>query len=130
MVKTLKIIVLAIFLLLPSNIQAQKRKKHNPCKNALTMSEMRDCASKEYEKADAELNKVYKELMERLESEVAKNNLKESEQIWINFRDSNCKFKSDYEEGGTLPRLEYVICRTDMTKGRSKELLEELKHYK
>ena len=37
-----------------------------PCENAQSTAEMLDCWDNQYKQADAELNKVYKEIMSRL----------------------------------------------------------------
>jgi uncharacterized protein YecT (DUF1311 family) len=44
-------------------LQAQKTK--DPCADAQTTAEMRDCAGKEYKQADDELNRVYRHVLEQ-----------------------------------------------------------------
>ena len=59
---------------------------------AQTQAEMNQTAAQGYYKADAELNKVYKVLMSKLD-ENGKALLIKAENDWIKYRDSHCKFK-------------------------------------
>nr|AIA13622.1 Protein of unknown function (DUF1311) [uncultured bacterium] len=105
---------------------AQEQKKPDPCENAQTTVEMRDCAGKEYEAADAELNKAYQQLMSKLDDEGHKTALKEAQLAWIKYRDANCDFESYLNRGGTIYPIVNAGCRTGMTINRTKELQEML----
>jgi uncharacterized protein YecT (DUF1311 family) len=107
------------------NSFAQNEKKRDPCEDAQTQSEMNDCSKKEFDKADQELNRVYKQLMARLEGE-HKNKLKTAELAWIKYRDLNCECESFINEGGSIYPLVYNSCLTNMTNNRIKELKEYL----
>ena len=89
---------------------------------------MNDCSKKEFEKADAELNKVYKQLMGKLEGE-HKDKLKATELTWIKYRDSNCECEAYLNQGGTIYPLVYNSCLTKMTNNRIKEIKEYLDEF-
>lgn len=109
---------------------AQEQKKPDPCEDAQTTVEMRDCAGKEYEAADAELNKVYRQLMSKLDDEGHKMALKEAQLAWIKYRDANCDFESYLNRGGTIYPIVNAGCRTGMTVNRTRELQEMLRDEK
>ena len=118
-------------MLISSIIQAsaagQSHQKQDPCANAQTTAEIAECAGKEYKKADSELNKVYRQLMEKLDDPGHKSALKESEVAWLKYRDSNCDFESYLNRGGTIYPIVNTGCRTRMTQARTSELKEMLK---
>jgi uncharacterized protein YecT (DUF1311 family) len=103
---------------------AQAQGQKDPCENAQTTVEMRDCAGKEYKKADAELNSVYKQLMSKLADEGHKAALRTAQQDWIKYRDSNCEFEAYLNRGGTIYPVVYTGCLSAMTMTRTKELRE------
>jgi uncharacterized protein YecT (DUF1311 family) len=115
-------ISMVLCLLIGSADPAQKQKPQDPCANAQTTSEMRDCAGKEYKQADAELNKVYKQLMSKLDDEGHQAALKSAQQAWIRYRDTNCEYESYLNRGGTIHSVVYTGCLTRMTKERTTEL--------
>jgi uncharacterized protein YecT (DUF1311 family) len=88
---------------------------------------MRDCAGQEYQKADAALNKAYRELMTKLDDDGQKSALKTAQQAWIKYRDANCEFESYQNKGGTIYPVVYTGCLTSMTTARTKELREAIK---
>jgi uncharacterized protein YecT (DUF1311 family) len=101
--------------------------KQDPCANATTTVEIDECVGKEYKKVDAELNRVYKQLMAKLEDEGAKTALKTAQQAWLKYRDLNCEFESYENKGGTIYPIVYTGCLSAMTTTRTKELREMLK---
>ena len=117
-------------LLAAFNCPAQEQKKQEPCEKAQTTAELRDCVGREYQEADAELNKVYKQVMTRLDDEGHKAALKEAQLAWIKYRDANCEFESYLNRGGTIYPVVYEGCRAAMTASRTKELQESLKEEK
>ena len=107
----------------------QKQKKQDPCANAQSTAEMRDCAGREYKKVDDELNRVYRQLMSRLDDEGHKGALKAAQQVWIKYRDANCDFESYLNRGGTIEPVVRYNCLTWMTESRTKELREDIKQF-
>jgi uncharacterized protein YecT (DUF1311 family) len=105
---------------------AEPQKTKDPCANAQTTAEMRDCAGREYKQADDELNRVYRQLMAKLDDEGRKTALKTAQQAWIKYRDANCDFASYLNRGGTKEPVVRYNCMTGMTVARTKELREYL----
>ena len=118
-------VVLCLLVALGGAAQAQAKK--NPCDNAQTQVEINDCQAREYKKADAALNTVYKQLMTKLEDEGERAALKAAQVAWLKFRDSDCEFEAYQNKGGTIYPLIYDGCLTTLTQQRTKELRELLK---
>lgn len=95
---------------------------------AQTQAEMNQTAAQGYYKADAELNKVYKILMLKLD-EKGKSMLIKAENDWIKYRDSHCGFEASFYEGGSMQPMIYSSCLESVTKDRIKELKEALKEF-
>jgi uncharacterized protein YecT (DUF1311 family) len=108
------------------NVVAQNPQTTDPCADAQTTVEMRDCAGKEYKQADAELNAVYKRLMATLSDKAEQASLKSAQQAWLKYRDANCEFDAFENRGGTIYPVVYTSCLTAMTRARTKELQEEM----
>ena len=123
------IVVIALCLLLAQTGAAQKGNQ-DPCANAATTADMRDCMGKEYQKVDAELNRVYKQLMALTEDEGEKAALKTAQQAWLKYRDLHCEFESYENKGGTIYPVVYTGCLSAVTAARTKELREILKDRK
>ncbi|WNM18047.1 lysozyme inhibitor LprI family protein [Flavobacterium capsici] len=90
-----------------------------------TQKEMNDSAFVAYEKADAELNKVYQELVAQLDAEETKL-LITAQRYWIGYRDAHCEFEKKPSEGGSIQPLVYATCLTEVTEQRIKELKASL----
>jgi uncharacterized protein YecT (DUF1311 family) len=93
-----------------------------------TQAEMNQTAAQGYYKADAELNKVYKMLMSKLD-ENGKSLLIKAENDWIKYRDSHCKFEASFYEGGSMQPMIYSSCLESETINRIKELKEAIKEF-
>ncbi|HDS1745753.1 MULTISPECIES: lysozyme inhibitor LprI family protein [Pseudomonas] len=81
---------------------------------------MSSCIQAETQLQDARLNRVYKQLMGKLEAE-PKKSLRDVQRQWIAYRDGNCKFHVQ-ASGGTMAQLEGGMCGLDMTRERAAEL--------
>jgi uncharacterized protein YecT (DUF1311 family) len=97
----------------------------NPCDEARTQVEMNECADRQYQKADAELNRVYQQLMRASGGKDAK--LKTAQLAWIKFRDAECDYEAAFNEGGSMQPMTYSFCLADVTTARTKQLRESLK---
>ena len=105
-----------------SNAQTQKT---DPCKGDTTY-EMRQCAARRYKQADDELNRVYRNLISKLDNEGHQTSLKTAQQAWLKYRDSHCEFESYLNRGGTIYPVVLTECMTSVTAARTKELNEEI----
>jgi uncharacterized protein YecT (DUF1311 family) len=104
------------------------------CAKAVATVELNFCAEKELDKADAEMNEVYKKVL----AYVAKSGgekpydpksweeaLRASQRAWVAFRDAQCKGLVPMSwGGGTGTTGEVLGCMSAMTKARTKELAE------
>lgn len=107
------------------------------CENANTQTEMNLCALKDFEKADAELNKVYKNILAQLDKDSKaeandtfltthykqlKQKFIASQKIWIQLRDANAETQRLIYEGGSMMPLIYAVSKKDDTEDRIKYL--------
>jgi uncharacterized protein YecT (DUF1311 family) len=125
--KTRTIILSALLLpllLSPSAAKTQKERPIQPCEGYGSQAEATGCARREFQKADAELNKAYNRLAGILDAE-EKALLKESELAWIKYRDSNCTFESSQYKGGTMRPMIESFCLARVTQARTAELKEQ-----
>lgn len=84
---------------------------------AQTTADMEKDAGAALEKADAELNKVYKQLRETL-TEEEQARLKEVQKLWITFRDKEAEFAASLYEGGSIAGMVKVNTMTTATEAR------------
>src|SRR5947209_3279519 len=106
----MKKIIPALFLscvALLINVSAQRRAAKNPCGDAQTQPEMNVCAEKQFEAADAELNRAYKQIMSKAENDPK---LKAAEVSWLKYRDDNCDYEASMYEGGSAQPMVYSLC--------------------
>lgn len=95
---------------------------------AQTQNEMNQDAEDNFKKADAELNKTYKQLISKLKG-TEKKALIDSELAWIKFRDTNCAFWASPNKGGSIYPLIYFGKKKKMTESRTAELKNALKEF-
>ncbi|HEX8373177.1 MAG TPA: lysozyme inhibitor LprI family protein [Chthoniobacterales bacterium] len=92
-----------------------------------TQREMNEDAQKDFQKADAQLNKVYKQVLATADPE-SQEKLRVAQRNWIAFRDAEAAFEADREaRGGSIAPLIYSGTQTALTKERTaalKALLE------
>jgi uncharacterized protein YecT (DUF1311 family) len=111
---------------LPASAQKkQPTKTADPCPNATTQFDMNECAGREYKKADAELNKVYQQLLRSSEPE-EQPKLKAAQLAWLKFRDAQCDYESALNVGGTMYPMVVDYCLADVTQARTKQLRDSL----
>ena len=101
------------------------------CSDPQTQTEMNICAGKDYQAADAELNRVYKlaiRSMKESDSDLppemkgAEKALRSAQRSWIPYRDKACEAYGFLARGGTMESLLVSSCLADLTRQRTKEL--------
>jgi uncharacterized protein YecT (DUF1311 family) len=101
------------------------------CDNAITQSDMTQCAQMFYEAADAELNAVWKDAMAAMKEidsyqgegdEGAADALLQSQRAWITYRDNYCTAAAYHLHGGSAEPMEYAGCLATVTQNRTAEL--------
>ncbi|NQD54940.1 DUF1311 domain-containing protein [Pseudomonas sp. CM25] len=81
---------------------------------------MSECIGAETHVQDQRLNRVYKQLMGKLDAGQQKS-LRDVQRKWLAYRDGNCQFHVQ-ASGGTMAQLEGGSCMMDMTRDRAAEL--------
>jgi uncharacterized protein YecT (DUF1311 family) len=94
------------------------------CNNStnLNQSELNQCAYLFYQTEDKKLNQAYKKVVATLEAS-RKQKLVTAQQNWIKFRDTSCDFERSEVEGGSIAPMIYYGCMQQLTKVRTKELM-------
>lgn len=105
----------------PDDVDAE-----DPCPEARNQFELNQCAARARDRADAELNKVYRELMKDTgTTERAK--LRAAQLAWIRFRDAHCDYRSIGNKGGSIYPMVYSFCLAGVTNDRVKQMREILR---
>lgn len=116
--------LLLLFLLIPATATdstAQNQQRYDPCSGSTTQ-DINECAKRGYDKADAELNKVYKQLISKVKDVRLKNKLIVAQRTWIKFRNESCNFVYELHKEGTMRTVMLLGCLTMTTENRTKEL--------
>jgi len=107
---------------------AQRRRANDPCADPQSQAEMNMCAAKKFKAADAELNRVYNQLVVKLGDDAdQRERLKTAETSWLKYRDDNCEFEASFYNGGSIRPLILSSCLERMTKSRTVELRGQIK---
>ena len=87
---------------------------------AQTQAAMNAQARREFEKADADLNKTYNAVLAKLPDALSKQSLKASQRAWLSFRDAEAALAADKARGGSMaPPIRYETM-TELTQQRIK----------
>lgn len=94
--------------------QSVTSSEHATCidKSGGVTSEMLDCDSAEMRRQDKRLNGAYQKLMAS-GSDAQKAALRDSQRLWLAYRESNCDLVSKFGGGGTLDALGASSCEVD-----------------
>jgi uncharacterized protein YecT (DUF1311 family) len=115
----LRLIVLlaAAALTMSSSVRAED------CQNAASQRELNNCANAAYEKSDAELNALYKQVTARLKDDAKQTKLLVAAQrAWIAFRDAECAFVGEPTADGSVNPLVRANCLDRITSARVNDL--------
>jgi uncharacterized protein YecT (DUF1311 family) len=124
---------LVLALALQGSLDAQAR-EHN-CSDAQNQMDMNFCAEIDFERADAELNRVYRDAIAGARQEdreidrasdqraTAEAVLREAQRAWVTFRDAQCTYERYGEaRGGSMEPMVYGGCRARLTRERIAQL--------
>jgi uncharacterized protein YecT (DUF1311 family) len=93
---------------------------------AQTQAAMNAEARADFKLADAELNKTYEAVLKKLPDAESKEKLKQSQRVWLAFRDAEAAFAADEARGGSMaPTIRYETM-TELTQQRIKQLKSHL----
>lgn len=106
------------------------------CANAMSQADMNQCSYMDFERADKELNAVYKEALKsavEADKQAAEMNeayvgaakaLKKAQRAWIDYRDGHCDGVGYEAVGGSMQSMLISGCQARLTEHRTKELRE------
>lgn len=107
------------------------------CANAMAQMEMNACALQAFERADAELNALYRQAIAGArETDRSPDNgrvegddrpgeeatLREAQRAWVTFRDAHCRLEGYGERGGSMEPMVFDECRARLTRERIAQL--------
>jgi uncharacterized protein YecT (DUF1311 family) len=110
----------------PSAQAAQGSGQEDPCPGARTQQELNLCASQAFQRADAELNKLYQQLMQGAGA-AEKGKLRAAQLAWLKFRDAHCEYEAFGNTGGSIYPMVYGFCLAEVTGERVKQFRDTLK---
>ena len=101
------------------------------CDAAQTQTEMTSCAQESFQEADAELNREWKSLRDRLRQAEEDLGYKgwfdtalEAQRGWLTYRDNQCAAEGFETGGGTIQPMQIAYCKSRLTRARVRELRE------
>lgn len=99
------------------------------CDNAMTQTDLNQCANLDFELADEALNDawkiVHKQIGERDNDEGSGvRKLLAAQRTWLAYRDAHCDSVGDAYEGGSMQPMIVAGCRAGLTAERTQHLLE------
>lgn len=95
--------------------------KNAPCQGPSTTVLEADCFAAALKKSDLQLNRLYQRIQAVVHGD-EQADLKGAQQLWIQFRDSNCLAEQNLYEGGSATSAVKLACLEAMTRHRSEEL--------
>lgn len=108
------------------------------CAIAMAQQELNLCAYQDWQDADAELNKAYKQAVAMLKDwdadlsegePSAANALRDAQRAWITFRDKACEVEGYAMRGGSAEPLLVNGCLAGLTRERTAQLLALVENY-
>ncbi len=109
------------------------------CADPQAQQEMNFCAGQDFEKADKELNQVYKKAVasqQQVDKDMgdmgppylgAVKALKKAQRAWIDYRDGQCEGEGYEAAGGSMQPMLISGCKARLTQARTKELRDLIK---
>jgi uncharacterized protein YecT (DUF1311 family) len=107
------------------------------CADPQYQAEMNLCAARDLERADAELNRLWREVIaaarandreidrEFDQQPTYEATLRNAQRAWVTFRDAHCEHESFEARGGSMQSMLYEACRAALTQERIKQLRPE-----
>lgn len=101
------------------------------CGNLKTQTEMTACASREWQRADNELNAVYMDLRQKLQSadqarpantRPVEPSLVNGQRGWVAYRDGHCDVATLAMRGGSMEPTIRATCAATLTERRTEEI--------
>ena len=106
--------------------QTKKKKTSTPCAKFVIQAKVTDCANREYQKANREMNQIYQVLLvalaENSDDADDQQKLKESQSRWLAYRDAECDSEASIYEDGTRQPAAYSLCLAAVSRERTTRL--------
>lgn len=100
-------------------LQAGPALAADDCNDAQDNASLKQCVHDAYASSDAELNKQFSQIKNRLEDNAdAAKQLVSAQRAWIAYRDAECDFASSGVEGGSIHSVIATQCRDSLTQKR------------
>ncbi|MGI9066626.1 MAG: lysozyme inhibitor LprI family protein [Pyrinomonadaceae bacterium] len=121
-------VIVVICSLSANSLSQEKRGSEVPCGETGTQAEANACARLEYQKADAEMNKLYGRLMTELADYKGNDQqkLQRAQALWLQYRDANCESEASIYQGGSIRPAVYNSCLASVTRERTQRMAEFL----
>jgi uncharacterized protein YecT (DUF1311 family) len=125
-----RFVLTCVCLLLPLAARAQQPEE-SCFEKANTQLESNECAAKEYAEADAELNRVYKTILEKYKKDpLFLDKLRAAQRAWLAYRDAEIEAKYPHADepryyGSIFPMCDGLY-RAQLTQERVEKLREWL----
>jgi len=114
-----RLLFLALVALMPASLAPASAARADDCANAMDQATMNECANTAYQKSDAQLNALYKQIRQRLKGDGDATKLfVAAQRAWVSFRDAECKFSTSAVSGGSIYPTVYAGCLDRLTKAR------------
>jgi len=91
-----------------------------------TMRELGEWYHRNYQRADAELNKLYRQLTERLADPSERELLQQAEQAWAHYRDIQCAFETAGARAVPIHPVVVSTCLWEKTRAHIEDLQHQL----
>lgn len=126
--------ILSCLILATSSPGSHAQDAEPDCSDQKDQSTMTRCAGLDYEKADADLNRIWPSIKaEAVESDAAEGNgktdfldaLMSSQRAWIAYRDAECTRQGFEAHNGSMEPMLVNACLAEMTAKRIKDLQGE-----
>jgi len=124
---------LLLALALQGSLDARAREFH--CDDPQNQMEMNMCAGLDFERADAELNILWRQVIASARARdreldrrydqrpTSEAKLREAQRAWLVFRDAHCTVQGyDEARGGSMEPMVYGACRAELTRQRTAQL--------
>ena len=87
---------------------------------------MNRCAGEAFERADKELNRHWREIIDHYDEPETKKLLLDSQRSWLRYRDAQCELSAFHSRGGSMWPMVVSGCKADLTRQRNAELADLL----
>lgn len=107
---------------------ASSHASDDPCfEKARTQAQLSACAAEALKRNDQELNRLYRQMQNRLKGDDSTARLlTEAQRKWLAFRDAECAFTTVRTAGGSVNAMNTSNCLAELTRGRATELQNHL----